>query len=89
MPLYVNAALNSRGRKPGEYPSAGPLAHLVDLWHCAAPSIDILAPDIYDTGFKSWADQYKQPEIRCSYQSRASAATVVCVRCTPLASTTP
>lgn len=59
MPLYVNAALNSRGRKPGEYPSAGPLAHLTDIWHCAAPSIDILAPDIYDTGFKNWAGQYK------------------------------
>ena len=29
IPLYVNAAMNSRGRKPGEYPSAGPLAHLI------------------------------------------------------------
>ena len=54
MPLYVNAAMNSRGRKPGEYPSAGPLAHLADIWKAGAPSIDILAPDIYDTGFKSW-----------------------------------
>ncbi|MFS6554922.1 hypothetical protein VPJ68_05425, partial [Parabacteroides distasonis] len=35
--LYVNAAMNSRGRKPGEYPSAGPLAHLKDIWHAAAP----------------------------------------------------
>ena len=61
MPLYVNAAMNSRGRKPGEYPSAGPLAHLADLWKAGAPSIDILAPDIYDTGFKSWASQYAMP----------------------------
>ena len=61
MPLYVNAAMNSRGRKPGEYPSAGPLAHLVDIWKTGAPSIDILAPDIYDTGFKSWAYQYAMP----------------------------
>ena len=61
MPLYVNAAMNSRGRKPGEYPSAGPLAHLVDIWKTAAPSIDILAPDIYDTGFKSWASKYAMP----------------------------
>ena len=30
VPLYVNAAMNSRGRKPGEYPSAGPLAHLIE-----------------------------------------------------------
>ena len=61
MPLYVNAAMNSRGRKPGEYPSAGPLAHLADIWKSGAPSIDILAPDIYDTGFKSWASQYAMP----------------------------
>ena len=58
MPLYVNAALNSRGRRPGEYPSAGPLAHLIDFWRAGAPSIDFFAPDIYDTGFKSWCQQY-------------------------------
>jgi hypothetical protein len=61
MPLYVNAAMNSRGREPGEYPSAGPLAHLADIWQTGAPSIDFLAPDIYDTGFKSWASQYAMP----------------------------
>ena len=52
MPLYVNAAMNSRGRRPGEYPSAGPLAHLIDFWHKGAPSIDLLA---------SWASQYAMP----------------------------
>ena len=61
IPLYVNAAMNSRGRKPGEYPSAGPLAHLIDFWKTGAPHIDILAPDIYDTGFKQWASQYAMP----------------------------
>ena len=61
MPRYVNAAMNSRGRRPGEYPSAGPLAHLIDFWHEGAPSIDLLAPDIYDTGFKSWCAQYAMP----------------------------
>jgi hypothetical protein len=64
MPLYVNAAMNSRGRRPGEYPSAGPLAHLIDFWHEGAPSIDLLAPDIYDTGFKSWCAQYALPNNR-------------------------
>ena len=64
MPLYVNAAMNSRGRQPGEYPSAGPLAHLIDLWHCGAPTVDLLAPDIYDTGFKDWAAQYALPNNR-------------------------
>lgn len=71
IPLYVNAAMNSRGRKPGEYPSTGPLAHLIDVWHCGAPSIDILAPDLYDNGFTDWVARYKLhnnplfiPEIR-------------------------
>ena len=58
VPLYVNAAMNSRGRKPGEYPSAGPLAHLTDIWHCAAPSLDFLSPDLYDNGFKDWVAKY-------------------------------
>ncbi len=71
LPLYVNAAMNSRGRQPGEYPSAGPLAHLMDIWKAAAPSIDIYAPDIYDTDYPSWVAQYKRqdnpfltPEVR-------------------------
>ncbi|MDL2291669.1 DUF5597 domain-containing protein [Bacteroides sp. OttesenSCG-928-F21] len=73
IPLFVNAAMNSRGRKPGEYPSAGPLAHLIDVWHCGAPNIDILAPDLYDKGFVNWVAQYSLhnnplliPEIRLS-----------------------
>lgn len=71
VPLYVNAAMNSRNRRPGEYPSAGPLAHLIDVWHCAAPGIDLLAPDLYDDGFTGWVAQYHLhnnplfiPEIR-------------------------
>ena len=61
-PLCVNAALNSRGRRPGEYPSAGPLAHLKDIWHAASPSVDFLSPDIYDTGFADWVAQYALPD---------------------------
>lgn len=80
MPLYVNAAMNSRGRLPGQYPSAGPLAHLVDIWHAAAPQLLCLAPDIYDAGFKTWAEQYALPnnplfipESRCCENSGARA----------------
>ena len=80
IPLYVNAAMNSRGREPGQYPSAGPLSHLIDLWHCGAPQLLCLAPDIYDTGFKGWADQYARPgnrlfipESRCCENSGARA----------------
>lgn len=62
MPFYLNAALNSRGRLPGEYPAAGPLAHLKDIWHAAAPTIDFLSPDIYDSGFQGWTSQYATPD---------------------------
>ena len=84
MPLYVNAAMNSRGRKPGEYPSAGPLAHLATVWKCGAPTVDMLSPDIYDTGFKSWAAQYALPgnrlfipESRCCEDSGVRALYVM------------
>jgi beta-galactosidase GanA len=78
--MYVNAALNSRGRKPGQYPSAGPLAHLLDIWRAAAPDLDFIAPDIYDPVFTDWCRQYHTngnplfiPEIR---QADANAARV-------------
>lgn len=61
VPLFVNAAMNSRNRQPGEYPSAGPLAHLIDIWQCGAPTIDFLSPDIYDTGFSDWCAKYDLP----------------------------
>lgn len=71
IPMFVNTALNSRGRKAGEYPSAGPLAHLMPIWKTAAPSIDLICPDIYDKGFASWISQYSTednqlfiPEVR-------------------------
>lgn len=62
VPFYLNAALNSRDRIPGQYPSGGPLAHLKDIWHAGAPSIDFLSPDIYDSGFENWAAQYALPD---------------------------
>lgn len=71
LPMYVNVALDSRGRLPGQYPSGGPLAQLKDIWHCAAPSIDVLGVDIYDSGVTGWMERYHLadnplfiPEIR-------------------------
>lgn len=61
LPMYVNAALIRPGRKPGEYPSAGPLPHLKDIWRIGAPSIDFLAPDIYFPNFVEWAEAYAFP----------------------------
>jgi beta-galactosidase GanA len=61
LPLFVNAALIRPGRAPGEYPSAGPLPHLFDVWRAGAPTIDFLAPDIYFPNFVEWARAYDVP----------------------------
>jgi beta-galactosidase GanA len=58
LPMYVNAALNRPNKNPGEYPSAGPLPHLMDVWKAGAPAIDIFSPDIYFPELKHWADLY-------------------------------
>lgn len=58
LPMYVNAALIRPGYQPGQYPSAGPLPHLMDVWRAAAPQIDLLAPDIYFPGFAEWCRKY-------------------------------
>ncbi|MFY0686382.1 MAG: DUF5597 domain-containing protein [Cyclobacteriaceae bacterium] len=58
IPAFVNAALNRPGKKPGEYPSAGPLPHLLDVWKAASPAIDFYSPDYYTPRFKHWNDLY-------------------------------
>lgn len=60
LPMFVNAALNREGREPGDYPSAGPLPHLMDIWKAAGDAIDFLAPDFYNPDFKHWCDLYTQ-----------------------------
>lgn len=62
IPMYVNAALNRPGKQPGEYPSAGPLPHVIDVWKSAAPDIDMLSPDFYNPDFKHWNDLYTRPD---------------------------
>jgi beta-galactosidase GanA len=58
VPMYVNAALIRPGYKPGQYPSAGPLPHLLDIWSAGAPQIDFIAPDIYFKNFLEWCEKY-------------------------------
>ncbi len=62
MPMYVNVALNRPGRAPGEYPSGGPLPHLIDVWKAGAPTIDFLAPDIYFPNFVDLVNRYKRTD---------------------------
>jgi hypothetical protein len=48
LPLYVNAALRDPFHaKVGDYESGAPTDNQIDLWKVAAPSISVVAPDIY------------------------------------------
>jgi beta-galactosidase GanA len=58
LPMYVNAALIRPNHQPGQYPSAGPLPHLMDVWRAGAPLIDFLSPDIYFPNFAEWCRKY-------------------------------
>ena len=58
LPMFVNAALIRPGHLPGQYPSAGPLPHLMDVWRAGGPAIDFLAPDIYFQNFAEWVRKY-------------------------------
>jgi beta-galactosidase GanA len=58
LPMFVNAALIRPGHLPGQYPSAGPLPHLMDVWRAGAPAIDFLTPDIYFQNFAEWVRKY-------------------------------
>jgi Domain of unknown function (DUF5597)/Beta-galactosidase len=52
LPLYVNAALRDPLTNPSAntYESGGATDNVIPIWKAAAPSIDLLAPDIYLSG---------------------------------------
>jgi beta-galactosidase GanA len=62
LPAYVNVALNRPARLPGEYPSGGPLPHLIDIWKAGASNLDFIAPDIYFPNFVDIVNTYKRPD---------------------------
>ena len=62
LPMYTNAALPRTATLPGQYPGAGPLPHLIDIWQAAAPSLSFISPDIYFPDFVQWADRYTRPD---------------------------
>jgi hypothetical protein len=67
LPLYVNAALRDPfkpGRAPS-YESGAPTDNEIGLWKVAAPSIDLVAPDIYLPDYAKYMkvmDLYKRPD---------------------------
>lgn len=84
LPMFVNAALPRPGKLPGQYPSAGPLPHLMDIWQAAAPSIDMLSPDFYNPDTKYWCDLYDRnnnrlfvPEMRFDETCGAKAFFII------------
>ena len=64
VPMFVNAALPRPGKLPGQYPSAGPLPHLMDVWQAGAPALDMLSPDFYNPNTKYWCDLYVRNDNR-------------------------
>ena len=52
LPMFVNAFLAIPGRFPGQYPSGGPVHRLIDVYHAAAPALDVLSPNAYSPDFK-------------------------------------
>jgi hypothetical protein len=56
LPLYVNAAMRDPfhpGKAPS-YESGAPTDNNIALWKAAAPSISVVAPDIYDSKYPNY-----------------------------------
>lgn len=81
LPVFVNAwIVQPEDKKPGDYPSGGPQAHMHDVWRAAAPDIDILAPDIYLPNFEEVCKEYSRnnntlfiPESRAGDEGASNA----------------
>ncbi len=80
LPMFVNAALIRPNYKPGQYPSAGPLPHIMDIWRAGGPLIDFFSPDIYFPNFAEWCEKYHRsgnplfiPEVGRGSETPANA----------------
>jgi hypothetical protein len=63
LPMYCNNWLAGPGAaRAGDFPSGGPTIHVLDIWKAAAPSIDILAPDIYLPEFLETSAAFYRPD---------------------------
>ncbi|MEO5586908.1 MAG: DUF5597 domain-containing protein, partial [Novosphingobium sp.] len=54
LPMYANAWLGPQPKspEPGDYPSGGPVARMMDVWKAAAPTLAFLSPDVYIDDFE-------------------------------------
>jgi hypothetical protein len=64
LPMYANAWLGPQPGQPqaGDYPSGGPVGRVIDVWKAAAPSLDLVAPDIYVDDVKPVLRDYARPD---------------------------
>ncbi|HEY3340634.1 MAG TPA: beta-galactosidase, partial [Anaerolineae bacterium] len=61
LPMYANAWLvQHEFQAPGQYPSGGPVSRMLNVWQCAAPHINLCAPDIYLPDFAGICKSYTQ-----------------------------
>ena len=58
LPMSANCWMNTKGAKPGKYPTGGPVAKNFEIWQYAAPNIDIFAPDLYLDDFAGGIKEY-------------------------------
>lgn len=84
LPMFVNAALMRPGYEPGRYPGGGPLPHLMEVWKLAAPSVDMLCPDVYFPNFSEWVGKYRRggngmfvPEMAASWRVGGNAVVAI------------
>lgn len=76
LPMFVNAWLvQMSDKRPGDYPSGGPQAHMLDIWRAGAPDVDLYCPDIYRPVFSDLCELYTRngnvlfiPESRAGEQ---------------------
>lgn len=59
LPLAANCWLD-KGQKPGRFPTGGPVARVMEVWRHAAPSIEVVCPDIYVPCFCDVCDEYRK-----------------------------
>jgi hypothetical protein len=64
LPMFANAWLGPQPGQPeaGDYPSGGPTARVLDVWKAGAPSLDLLAPDVYVDDAKAGMAPYFRPD---------------------------
>ncbi|MFT6855465.1 MAG: beta-galactosidase GanA [Cyclobacteriaceae bacterium] len=63
LPMFVNAWIVQKEEDlPGVYPNGGPVSRVMDIYKAAAPSIDIICPDIYLPNYKEIYAMYDRAD---------------------------